>query len=355
MPEAPNTDVNTTPILHQEPTQQELSLQQETSHIRLVDKETALRMEKEEKGRWVTVSELIEEKKLPRMTVWNRIKRGKYVVTYDDKKCNRYGHQYLIWVPSIPFTPDAIPSAIPNDGAAIPFSSAAIPSAIPNDGAATPFSPAAIPSAIPNDGAATPFSPAAIPNDTNIVKDEKENIRNYMRKLKAISRVNYVDEEEAQRMEEEGKGIWATTKEYAEIKGYSRQTISKIIKKYAPNFHVTLGKKQTKHGYSNYLILVTDPDEINQIIEYRHRKQKIQSLKLIISQAQLLSIYKQGGIDRETLSQLMTDTCSEFQISITIQSKIFNNLCKKAKILKIEKCMEESITSTLTDEVSASR
>ena len=313
MPKAPNTDVNTTPILHQEPTQQELSLQQETSHIRLVDKETALRMEKEEQGRWVAVSELMKEKKLPRMTILNRIKRGKYVVTYDDKKCNRYSHQYLIWVPS----------------------------ATPNDGAATPFFPAA--------------TPSATPNDTNIVKDEKENIRNYMRKLKAISRVNYVDEEEAQRMEEEGKGIWATTKEYTEIKGYSRQTISKIIKKYAPNFHVTLGKKQTKHGYSNYLILVTDPDEINQIIEYRHRKQKIQSLKLIISQAQLLSIYKQGGIDRETLSQLMTDTCSEFQISITIQSKIFNNLCKKAKLLKIEKCMEEPITSTLTDEVSASR
>jgi hypothetical protein len=65
-----------------------------------------------------------------------------------------------------------------------------------------------------------------------------------MRKLTAISKINYVDEEEAKRMEEEGKGIWATISEYAEAKGYSRQAMLKLIKKYTSSFRVTLEKKK---------------------------------------------------------------------------------------------------------------
>jgi len=311
MPEAPNTDVNTTPILHQEPTQQELSLQQETSHIRLVDKETALRMEKEEKGRWVTVSELIEEKKLPRMTVWNRIKRGKYVVTYDDKKCNRYGHQYLIWVPSIPFSPDAIPSAIPNDGAAIPFSPDAIP-----------FSPDAIPS--------------AIPNDTNIVKDEKENFRNYMRKLTAISKVNYVDEEEAQRMEEEGKGIWATIKEYAKAICLHESTVRKKIKKNKTRYLVTYDKKQTRHGHGRYMIWVTNPRIIEEIIEKRYEKQEKQLLKLIVTRPQLHQMHDQQIINEETFNKFIRENHTKYQLQILASIKAINNLWKSAEILEIK-------------------
>ena len=88
---------------------------------------------------------------------------------------------------------------------------------------------------------------------------------------------------------------------------------------------------------------MTKPDKVNQIIEYRQKKQKIQSIDLIVSRARLISMHKQGYIDEKTFNEAITNNYTEFQIKTIIPTKVFNNLCKKVKILKVEPCTVNTV------------
>lgn len=251
----------------QEATQQEAS-------IRLVDKETALRMQRKEHGRWMTVGELMKEKKLPRMTVLNRIKRGKYIVIYDDKKCNRYGHPYLIWVPSV------IQSATPN-GVANPNLTNGKPKLATPNGVANPN---AIPSATPN----------------GLDDKEKEyQLRKMVREMPEMGKKR--DIEDCDRLEREGKGKWIPLSIIAKMFKMPYNTTKRRAKK----IYEWPQKKEKGKVYC-FIInkkLIQDIDKYCNEIE-KNQKEAILPAKVIIPRYRLTKLLVYGKLDQEKYKEL---------------------------------------------------
>jgi|GEM_PF-5121488 len=268
-----------TPKIPKAPKQE--TTQQETS-IRLVDKETGLRMQREERGRWITVGEFMKEKKLPRMTVLNRIKRGKYIVIYDDKKCNRYGHPYLIW----------IPSATPNDPAATPngVANLNLPNVKPE--LATPT-----PDATPNDVANPNTIPSVIPNELDD-KEKEYQLRKMIREMPEMKRKR--DIENCDRLEREGKGKWIPLSIIAKMFEIPYNTTKRRAKK-------VYEWPQKKEKGKTYCFII-DEKLIQDVDKYcnkiKDQKEVILPTKIIIPRYRLTKLLVYGKLDQEKYKEL---------------------------------------------------
>ncbi len=164
--------------------------------------------------------------------------------------------------------------------------------------------------------------------------EENEDFFKHSKKLLSLSRYNYIGKEQAEQMEKEGEGIWATIKECAKALNVHENTIRKKIKE--KKFYVTFSKKQTKHGFYSLLIWITNPIIIKKIIENRYKKQKKELLSLIVTKSQLSNMHEQKIIDEGIFSNLLKEENNKFEMEIDIPQKLMKKLLKHLKILKIK-------------------
>lgn len=170
-------------------------------------------------------------------------------------------------------------------------------------------------------------------DNRNSNEENKDSLK-YLKKLLSLSTYNFIDKEQAEQMEKEGKGIWATIKECAKVLNIHENTIREKIKE--KKFYVTFSKKQTKHGVNSLLIWITNPVIIKKIIENRSKKQKKELLSLIITKSLLLDMHEQKIIDEEIFSNLLKEENNKFEMEIDIPQKLMKKLLEHLEILKIK-------------------
>ena len=111
-----------------------------------------------------------------------------------------------------------------------------------------------------------------------------------------------------------------------------RRTILNRIRK-EEYFFTYSDKKSNRYNHSNYLIWITNPGKIKDIVDERNKKHKIQQLELIISREILFNICDQGIIDRKTLDTLFEEKeCTKYHAEIISQGEIWDHIT----ILKIK-------------------
>jgi len=337
----------------------EEALQKETSHIRLVDKETALRMEKEEHGRWMTVSELAKKLNIQRMTIFKRIRRGKYIVTQNNKKCNQYSHQYLIWVTELTINQGGINQGGINQGG---INQGGI-----NQGGINQFiaDPDAIPSAIPSAASESVLSDVAnldLPDsnpefDINWELDINQQVtrqknkkskkkfdEEHARKLGlepeevqigGETKILYMskDYKENKRKEEAKGGIWVGVKEYAEVKRIKKSTVFRRIKKEF-KYIIAIDPKTNQHVL---LLLIGKRDTKEAIFKYRQSQQ----IELLVPRKELLNMHKNGAIDLNIFDSLLSvPQKATLRLKGYLRKEILNTVWKHIKISEIKPEMD---------------